>query len=270
MNFYPIAYSIYLSMTDFSVIHFFNYHFIGLENYKFVLTSPQFLLILKNTVIWSAGSIAVMVPVGFILANIMVQPGLKGMSAFRVVYLIPWAFPAFITILIWSNMLAANGGIINDVLRALHIPAPYWLTSHRFAMLSMILVNLWLSFAYYTFVYTAALQSVPHELYEAASMDGYGALGKLRLVTIPLLKRQIAFITIFGFIFTWNNFYIPFLLTGGGPGYATQIFITYSYLEAFSYTNYALGAAYAIISIIILLVFVVLANKYTRMMSILY
>ena len=76
-------------------------------------------------------------------------------------------------------------------------------------------------------------------------------------------------IVIFGFIFTWNNFYVPFLLTGGGPGISTEILITYSYLQAFSYSNYALGAAYAVISIVILLVFVVVANHYTKMMTIL-
>ena len=114
------------------------------------------------------------------------------------------------------------------------------------------------------------MQSIPNELYEAAEMDGYGSLRTLTRVTLPLLKRQVAFITIFGFIFTWNNFYVPFLLTGGGPGISTQILITYSYLEAFSYSNYALGAAYAIISILILLVFVIVTNHYTKMMSILY
>ncbi|MCL4320670.1 MAG: sugar ABC transporter permease, partial [Candidatus Thermoplasmatota archaeon] len=133
----------------------------------------------------------------------------------------------------------------------------------------LILVNFWLSFPYYTFVYTSAVQSIPQELYEAAEVNGYGSLRTLTSVTLPLLRRQIAFITIFGFIFTWNNFYVPFLLTGGGPGISTEILITYSYLQAFSYSNYALGAAYAVISIVILLVFVVVANHYTKMMTIL-
>lgn len=270
LDFYPIFESIYFSFTDFNSLHFFKYNFVGLANYAYVFASSDLRTVILNTVIWSVGSTVVMVPAGFALAMIMNQKGLRGKYFYRTLYLFPWAFPAFITILIWSNMLAYNGGVVNELLNAMGFRSLNWLTSPHYAMLSLILVNFWLSFPYYTFVYTSAVQSIPHELYEAAEMDGYGSLRTLTRITLPLLKRQIAFITIFGFIFTWNNFYVPFLLTGGGPGISTQILITYSYLQAFSYSNYALGAAYAVISILILLVFVVVANHYTKMMSILY
>ncbi len=270
LDFYPIFESIYFSFTDFNSLHFFRYGFVGLANYAYIFASSDLRTVILNTVIWSVGSTAVMVPAGFALAMIMNQKKLRGKYFYRTVYLFPWAFPAFITILIWSNMLAYNGGVINEILNAIGLRSLDWLTSPHYAMLSLILVNFWLSFPYYTYVYTSAVQSIPHELYEAAEMDGYGSLSTLTKITVPLLKRQIAFITIFGFIFTWNNFYVPFLLTGGGPGISTQILITYSYLQAFSYSNYALGAAYAVISILILLVFVIVSNHYTKMMSILY
>ncbi len=270
LDFYPIFESIYFSFTDFNSLHFFKYGFVGLANYAYVFASSDLRTVILNTVIWSVGSTVVMVPAGFALALIMNQKKLRGKYFYRTVYLFPWAFPAFITILIWSNMLAYNGGVVNEILNAIGLKSLDWLTSPHYAMISLILVNFWLSFPYYTFVYTSAVQSIPHELYEAAEMDGYGSLRTLTQITVPLLRRQIAFITIFGFIFTWNNFYVPFLLTGGGPGISTQILITYSYLQAFSYSNYALGAAYAVISILILLVFVVVSNHYTKMMSILY
>jgi len=270
LDFYPIFESIYFSFTDFNSLHFFKYGFVGLANYVYVFSTSDLYTVISNTLVWSVGSIAVMVPAGFGLALIMNQKKLRGKYFYRTVYLFPWAFPAFITILIWSNMLAFNGGVVNEIFNSMGFRSIDWLTSPHYAMLSLILVNFWLSFPYYTFVYTSAVQSIPHELIEAAQMDGYGSLRTLTHVTLPLLKRQISFITIFGFIFTWNNFYVPFLLTSGGPGISTQILITYSYLQAFSYSNYALGAAYAIISIIILLVFVVVANHYTKMMTILY
>ena len=222
-----------------------------------------------NTLVWSIGSTVVMVPAGFALALIMNQKKMRGKTIYRTMYLFPWAFPAFITILVWSNMLAYSGGVANEFLNILGFKPLNWLTSPKYAMISLILVNFWLSFPYYTFVYTSAVQSIPQELYEAAEINGYGTLRTLTSVTLPLLRRQIAFITIFGFIFTWNNFYVPFLLTGGGPGISTEILITYSYLQAFSYSNFSLGAAYAVISILILLVFVVVANHYTKMMTIL-
>ena len=270
LDFYPILEGIYFSLTDFNQFHFFNYGFVGFANYSYIFGSPELRTVIANTLVWSIGSTVVMVPAGFMLALIMNQKNLRGKYIYRSLYLFPWAFPAFLTILVWSNMLAYNGGVVNDLLGLIGIRSVAWLTSPTYAMFSIIFVNFWLSFPYYTFVYTSAVQSIPNELYEAAEMDGYGSLRTLTRVTLPLLKRQVAFITIFGFIFTWNNFYVPFLLTGGGPGISTQILITYSYLEAFSYSNYALGAAYAIISILILLVFVIVTNHYTKMMSILY
>ena len=270
LDFYPILEGIYFSLTDFNQFHFFNYGFVGFANYSYIFGSPELRTVIANTLVWSVGSTVVMVPAGFMLALIMNQKNLRGKYIYRSLYLFPWAFPAFLTILVWSNMLAYNGGVVNDLLGLIGIRSIAWLTSPTYAMFSIIFVNFWLSFPYYTFVYTSAVQSIPNELYEAAEMDGYGSLRTLTRVTLPLLKRQVAFITIFGFIFTWNNFYVPFLLTGGGPGISTQILITYSYLEAFSYSNYALGAAYAIISILILLVFVIVTNHYTKMMSILY
>ncbi len=270
LDFYPILEGIYFSLTDFNQFHFFNYGFVGFANYSYIFGSPELRTVIANTLVWSIGSTVVMVPAGFMLALIMNQKNLRGKYIYRSLYLFPWAFPAFLTILVWSNMLAYNGGVVNDLLGLVGISSIAWLTSPTYAMFSIIFVNFWLSFPYYTFVYTSAVQSIPNELYEAAEMDGYGSLRTLTRVTLPLLKRQVAFITIFGFIFTWNNFYVPFLLTGGGPGISTQILITYSYLEAFSYSNYALGAAYAIISILILLVFVIVTNHYTKMMSILY
>ncbi|MCL5955542.1 MAG: sugar ABC transporter permease [Candidatus Thermoplasmatota archaeon] len=270
LDFYPILEGIYFSLTDFNQFHFFNYGFVGFANYSYIFGSPELRTVIANTLVWSVGSTVVMVPAGFMLALIMNQKNLRGKYIYRSLYLFPWAFPAFLTILVWSNMLAYNGGVVNDLLGLVGISSIAWLTSPTYAMFSIIFVNFWLSFPYYTFVYTSAVQSIPNELYEAAEMDGYGSLRTLTRVTLPLLKRQVAFITIFGFIFTWNNFYVPFLLTGGGPGISTQILITYSYLEAFSYSNYALGAAYAIISILILLVFVIVTNHYTKMMSILY
>ncbi len=270
LNFYPIAYTIYISFTNFNVTHFYHFALVGFSNYAYVLSTSNLYTIIENTLVWSFGSTALMVPAGFILALIMNQRGLRGKFLYRSMFLFPWAFPAFITILVWSNMLAYNGGVVNEIINVFGFKSIAWLTSPKYAMLSLIIVNFWLSFPYYTFVYTSAVQSIPSELYEAAEMDGYGSFRTLTGVTLPLLRRQIAFVTIFGFIFTWNNFYVPFLLTSGGPGISTQILITYSYLEAFSYSNFSLAAAYSVFSILILLVFVIIANHYSKMMQVVY
>ena len=272
LNFYPFAYTVYTSFLSFSLApgHFLNPPFVGLQMYRYVFTLFHFKTVFLNTVIFSVGSVALMVPIGFAIALLMNQRGIKGKRAFRTAILFPWAFPAFITILIWAGMLDYNFGIIDELFRVIGLKSVDWLTNPSLAMLSAILVNLWLSFPYYTFVYTATIQSIPSELNEAAEMDGYGLFGRLRRVVIPLVSRQIAFITIFGFIFTWNNFYVIYLLTDGGPGISTSTLMVYSYIQAFSDGNYSIAAAYSIISLLILLVFVVIANKYTKMMQVLY
>ncbi len=270
LDFYPIAYSIYISFTDFGEFHFFNYTFIGLQNYIRIVKSGFLWQLLEQNAIYAFGSVALFAPLGFIIAMVMNQKGLRGKTFYRTAILFPWAYPAFITILIWQGMLDFHFGIVNELLEKIGLKPIYWLGTPGTAMLSIILVNLWLSFPYYTYVFTSAMQSIPSELYEAAEMDGYGTLGKLRNIIMPMLSRQIAFVVIFGFIFTWNNFYIPFLLTGGGPGTSTQILITYSYDSAFSYLQFGVGAAYSVISILVLLVVVIIANHYSKMMTVLY
>ncbi len=270
LDFYPIGWTIYASFTNFSYTHFFHYSIVGLSNYYHVFHSLNLASVIENNVVFAAGSIILMAAAGFGVAILMSQRGLRGKTLFRTFILVPWAFPAFITILIWKNLLSEYYGAVDQILKTLFGISPFWTGKPDLAMLSIILVNLWLSLAYYTFVYTAALQSIPQELYDAAEMDGYGTFGRIRRVVVPLLSRQIAFITIFGFIFAWSNFYIPFLLTGGGPGISTQILITYSYTEAFSYGSYGIAAVYSIISVLILLAMVVIVNHYSRMMSVLY
>jgi arabinogalactan oligomer/maltooligosaccharide transport system permease protein len=270
LDFYPISYSIYISFTNFGEFHFFNYTLIGLSNYIRIVKSGFLWQLLLQNAIYAVGSVALFAPLGFIIALVMNQKGLRGKTFYRTAILFPWAYPAFITILIWQGMLDYRFGIVNELLEKVGLKPIYWLGTPGTAMLSIIMVNLWLSFPYYTYVFTSAMQSIPSELYEAAEMDGYGPFGRLRTIIIPMLSRQIAFVVIFGFIFTWNNFYIPFLLTGGGPGTSTQILITYSYYSAFSYLQFGIGAAYSVISILVLLVIVVIANHYSKMMTVLY
>lgn len=270
LNFYPLAISIFLSLTNRSIAHLYLYQFVGLRNYSIIASTGTLFTILEQTAIWSAGSIALMASFGFMLALLMNQPGLRGRKIYRTAYLVPWAYPAFITILVWKGLLDYQLGFVNKFLALFGLAKVYWLGLPSLAMFSMIFVNLWLSFPYYTFVYTASLQSVPSELYDASRMDGYGTFGTLRRVTLPLLKRQIAFITVFGFVFTWNNFYIPFLLTNGGPGTSTYILVTYTYYEINALLQFGVASAYAVVSVLFLLVFIIAINKFTKMMNVLY
>ncbi len=237
LNAYPVAYTVYISMTDFgtggkgSLLY---YHYIGLANYVTALTtnSSVTLTLLENSLFWAAGSVALFLAMGLGLATVMNQE-LRGRAVYRTLILLPWAMPAFITILVWSNMWQYDYGIINELLATVGIRPIDWLGHADSAWAALFITNLWLSFPFYTVVFLATMQAIPKDLYEAASIDGAGSFSRFGRITLPYLAPTIVFVGLMGFLFTFNNFYPIYLITSGGPGISTQIFITESYNQAF-------------------------------------
>ncbi|MEM0142782.1 MAG: sugar ABC transporter permease [Candidatus Parvarchaeum sp.] len=266
---YPIAYGIYISFTNFSLTHFFNATVVGFTNYALLFKSGLIYPIILQTLIWTVGSLIPMVLLGLLVANILNQKGFKGRGVFFTLILLPWAFPAFISLLIWSNMWNTHFGIINQFLGLFGIPAINWLFTTTTAWVALIITNLWLSFSYYTTFFLSSMQSVPDEFHESAKVDGANIFQRFSKITWPAIKGAIAFAGISGFIFTWNNFYPIFILTGGGPGTSTYSLTVYAYNQAFDFYNYALGSAFSVVSIIILAVMAVFMLKYTKVLDML-
>lgn len=131
----------------------------------------------------------------------------------------------------------------------------------------LILTNLWLSFPYYTAVFLSALQSIPEELYLIAQVDGASRWRRFKDITLPLMKRTIAFVGIGGFTFTWNNFYPIYILTGGGPGNGTNILVVYAYQAAFSFGLYNYAAVYSAIDALILAIIAIAMLKISRVLE---
>ena len=123
---YPVAYAVYISFTNFNLYHLFTYAFIGLKVYEQILTSGTFYTLLLNTVIWTVGSLVPMVVVGFILALVLNQRDIKGRNVFFTLLLVPWAFPAYISLVIWSGMWNYEYGIVNKFLGLFGIPRIKW------------------------------------------------------------------------------------------------------------------------------------------------
>ncbi|MFB6491319.1 MAG: carbohydrate ABC transporter permease [Thermoproteus sp. AZ2] len=257
LTIYPISFTIYISFTSFNLYHFFKYSWVGLSNYISVLASEDFRQVLLNTAIWTVGSLLPMMAAGFVLALVLNQKDLRGRNVFYSLLLVPWAFPAFISLIVWQGMWNWKYGIVNKILSIFGVKPIDWFDIVPMAWLMLILTNLWLSFPYYTSVFLSALQSIPEELYSIAEIDGAGRFTRFRYITLPLMKRTIAFVGIGGFTFTWNNFYPIYILTGGGPGNATNILIVYSYQAAFNNGLYNLAAVYAVVDTIILAVIAV-------------
>ncbi|WP_243676110.1 sugar ABC transporter permease [Vulcanisaeta distributa] len=182
---YPVAYAVYISFTNFDLFHLFHYSFVGLRIYQEILSSGMFYTLLLNTVIWTVGSLVPMVVTGFILALILNQRDIKGRNVFFTLLLVPWAFPAYISLVIWYGMWNYEYGIINKFLGLFGIPPINWLSFTNTAWVALILTNLWLSFPYYTAVFLSSLQSIPSELYDIAVVDGANAWHRFRYITLP-------------------------------------------------------------------------------------
>ena len=265
---YPVAYAIYISFTNFSLYHFFKYSLVGFQNYVLVLTSHTFLHILGNTALWTVGSLVPMMALGYLMALVLNQKDIRGKRLFFTLMLFPWAFPAYISLLVWLGMWNYEYGVVNKIIGLIHLAPINWLTYPDTAWIALILTNVWLSFPYYTAIFLSSLQSIPTELYEAAEVDGASMWQKFGRITLPMMKTSISFVGISGFIFTWNNFYPIYLLTGGGPGESTNILIVYAYQEAFAYNLYDIAAAYSTISTIILAIMAIIMLKITHVLEV--
>ena len=270
---YPLVYAVYISLTNMGLLHIFNYHYVGLLQYEIMLKQRYLSALLINTIVWTLGSLLPMMALGFALALILNQKDLYGKTAFYGILILPWAFPGFISLLIWDGMWVNPYGFMNRyLLPFLHLPHVSSLTVSG-AWTELIVTNVWLSFPYYMTVFYSALQSIPEELYDLADVDGAGSLTKFLRITLPSLKKTIAFVFITSFVFTWNNFYPIYVLTGGGPGpqnrpiVSTETFIVYAYQEAFSYNNYAFAAALSIVSTIITIALAVIVLKFTGVLE---
>lgn len=259
---YPFAFNIYISFTNMNVFHVRDYVFVGLRNYIFAFTDPDFVVILLNTVLWTFANVIPHVLIGLSLALIL-NSKVRGKTVYRLFLIVPWAMPAYITLLIWRGMLNYQYGVINVLLGEIGIKAINWLGDPTWAMVGMIIANIWLGYPFMMITFSGALQSIPKDLYEAAAIDGAVGLREIRYVILPLLKPTMVIAFLLGTIWTFNNFNAGFLITGGGPGISTSILIVRAYNLAFSIFNFSLSATYAFIAFLLLFGIGLAFNRYT-------
>lgn len=255
---YPFAYNVYISFTDMNVYHIRDFTLVApiFKNYSFVFTDPVFVQVVENTVIWVFANVLPTVGIGLVLAFVL-NSELRGKSVYRLFMIVPWAMPSFITLLVWKGMYNYEYGIVNQLLSELQIPAVNWLNgSCSTAFAAIVIANIWLGYPFMMVIFTGALQSIPTELYEAASIDGAVGFARFRHIMIPMIRPTILLALLLGSIWTFNNFNSAFLITGGGPGTCTTIFITQAYNTAFisTFPNYAVAATYAFIAFIMILI----------------
>ena len=243
---YPILMAIWITLQDKTIG--MPGKFIGLENYReMLLEDPFFWKVVRNGLLFTFGSVFLKLIVGMIMALVLNQPiRLRGL--FRGLLLMPWVAPTVVTALSWRWMLDLTG-VINLTLRDLglmRIPIP-WLAQYGTAMLALILVNTWRGFPFFGITLLAGMQAIPKELYEAAEIDGASVGQRFWHITLPNLRTVILVVTILSTIWTFNDFSIVWLLTGGGPGHATDVFATYTYKLGFVTSRLGYGETVSVL-----------------------
>ena len=237
---------------------------VGLANYGKVLTDPVFHEAVKNTLIFTLASVVFHMLLGLAFAMLLNTKLLPRWtkSIFRVIYILPWVFTAAIVAILWRLMLNPNG-IINYMLQSLGLISSQieWLGSSNTALFAVSFINIWAGYPFYMVSILAGLQGISADLYEAATVDGAGALQQFFFVTLPQLKPIIISMAMLDVIWTSQQFSMVWMTTGGGPIHATEMLATYTYKQAFQSYSFSVASTSAVV---ILLFSMVLAILYVR------
>lgn len=249
--YYPAIYSLFLSFYKTRLIT--REEFIGFEHYIDIVFDPIFRRALFNTTIYSIGAIVGTVVCGLGLALILDSP-LRGKDIFRGVFFIPYIIPFAAHTLLWYWLFDPRYGLVNFLLGFIGIDPVPWLTSSHWVLPAFILMDIWKRFGFAMVLFLAGLQTIPDDLYDAATVDGAGELNKLRFITLPLLTPVTLFIVIISFLHTFQLFIEPFVMTKGGPAYASISIVYIIYQEGFRTLNIGHSSAIAVILFIVIFV----------------
>lgn len=254
-QFVPILVSMYASLTTWDGMN--PPEFTGIENFRRLVVEDKFFReTLKNTVFFTLGHIPLTIVFALILA-LFCNLNLPGISLFRTAYFIPAVSNVVAISVVWFWIYQPQNGVLNSMLSRIGIEGPAWLSSTTWAMPAVILVSVWQGVGYPMVILLAGLQGIPHELYEAAKIDGASSWNQFWKITIPLLTPTLFFLLITQFISSFQVFGIIYVMTQGGPANATSVYIYYLYQNAFAFgrMGYASAMAWILFAIIAVVTF---------------
>lgn len=251
---WPILLGLRISFFNWSLSGHGTNDFLGLANYQEALSDANFWSSLWHTLIFTLISTPALVLVAFGLA-LLVNRAVPAQGFFRTVFFAPFVLPVSVVVLIWNWLYQPGFGLINGMLTTLGLKEVNWLTDTNVAMIAVVLVTVWWTVGFNFVLYLAGMQQIPKELYEVSSIDGAGGWAKTRWITVPLLGRITSLIVILQVIGSLQVFGQIYLLTGGGPNFATRPIIQYIYQTGF--TSFRVGLASALSYLFFILVLVI-------------
>ncbi len=249
---YPLVYSLKLSLTDLRAAEATG-HWVGLRNYGDMLRDPFFWNATKNSAIMVVISVAIEVVCGVALAMFF-NLHLRGSAIVRGILVLPMLISPIVVGVMWRSLLNPDWGLVNWAIVALGFEQPNWLGSTEMAIKTLILVDAWQWTPFVFVIVYARLQALPHEVIEAALIDGATPLALFRHVTLPLLKPAIVFAAIFRAVDAFRSFDLIFGLTYGGPARSTTTLSWFSFQNGFQFQNYGYAAAVAYMMLLILMI----------------
>jgi len=254
-TYWPLLFNSYLSFVRWDMLSPVKL-WVGLDNYKNLLTSSDFGGILLNTFTFTAGSVALICGVGLMIAMLLNQP-LRGRDIARGVIFSPVMLSGAAIGIVWIYIFDPRYGLLDIPIRAMGLRSPNWLLDTAWAMSAVIIVQVWKNVGYAVVIYLAGLQSIPRELYEAALVDGAGAWQRFRNITLPGLSPIVFFLVLTTILASFQSFDIIKVMTEGGPVDATTTLIYYLYQEGFVAFNAGRAGVASVVLFVTMLLFTI-------------
>ena len=262
MLFFPLFWGISMSFTDKSIGS--DPNFIGLANYLSLLKNKDFYQALRNTLVYTGLAIAGKLIFGVVLA-LLLNMKFRGRNLVRALFLIPWTLPNLVAMLNWRWIYNSAGGALNAILLGLGVIEKNvaWLSTVSFVLIGVVIANVWRGTPFFGITILSKLQTIPSDLYEAASIDGANAFQKFIYVTLPEIKDVILLTSLISTIWTMNEFDTVWLMTGGGPANRTLIMSVFSYKTAMQKLQIGNAVAVSVLMMPLLLILIALVTKYS-------
>ena len=236
---------------------------VGVQNYVDQLQDPTFANLLRNTLIITTGYIPLVMIVSLAMALALNQK-LRFTVVYRTAYFMPVVTSLVAIALVWRWVLQPDFGLVNYLLSLVGIEGPTWLSSTKWAIPGLIFMRVWWGAGFYMVIFLAGLQGIPQEFYDAAKVDGASGWQRFRHVTLPLLSPTTFFVFIMASIWTLQIFDQVYIMTEGGPGEATEVFLLRIYQLAFRYFRMGDAAALSMILFVIIVCFTYFQARYSR------
>lgn len=259
---YPLIKSIIMSLQDYKLTSSGSAPFNDFANFKKMFSDTDFLLLLKNSLIYVIISVVARFVLGLILA-LCLKTKFRGRGIYQSIVFLPWAFSSFVVGLMFRWSFNGEYGVVNDILMKMGIIKENvaWLGTPGLSLAVVIIAMIWMGIPFFGIMILAALQSVPDDIYEAADIDGCGMFRKFFSLTLPYIKPTIIMTVLLRTIWIFNSFDLIVIITGGGPVNYSQTLPSYMYSKAFASYDFGLASAFGVLLIVILGIYAVLFLK---------